>query len=52
MTYRAGIYVALTGLLTAALCGVPALILLATFGSERNWVFDVRDDALRLAFMG
>jgi hypothetical protein len=52
MTYRAGIYVALTGLLTAVLCGVSALTLLATFGSEPNWVFDVRDDASRLAFVG
>src|SRR4051794_28317635 len=49
MTRHAGSYVALAGLLAAVLAGVPAVALLATFGSERNWVFDARDDAFRLA---
>src|SRR4051812_36234591 len=49
VTPRAGPYVAFAGLLAAVLAGAPAVALLATFGRERNWVFDARDDAFRLA---
>src|SRR5215203_4871793 len=52
MTRRAGPYIALAGLITAVFCGVPAVVLVATFGWERNWFFDARDDAFRLAAAG
>src|SRR4051794_21487775 len=49
MTRHAGTLVAFAGLLAAFLAGAPAVALLSTFGSERNWIYDARGDALRLA---
>ena len=51
MTHRAGLSVTLAGLVTAVLCGVPALLLVTTFGWG-NLFFTVDDLVVTLLVLG
>jgi hypothetical protein len=51
MTARTGRYVALTGLVTAVFCAIPALLLITYFGRD-NYLFNFDDLIVKLTIMG